>query len=421
MKNILNRKDVKISDKAFLKSICVSALCILMCLVALCSSTYAWFVEETSTGSNTVMPGRFYLDVSVTFTDPEANATNAVNVITLSDGAMRCTLDKNTTYTVVLSLSEGASVKGFCDISIGGENQTTEPLSNDPAIGKSSLSFTVTTGNDGTTAVFTPKWGYPAEPTLTDESSIVLRSDPADDGEYIISVLGDSISTFSGYIPEGNLTYYPVQSINVKNVNDTWWMQLITELDAKLGVNDSWSGSLVGAVSGERLPMASVDRIARLDDNGIPDVIVFFGGTNDIAYANGRPMGSFDPENAPAYADPSATEWESFADGYAEAILRLKYYYPDTEIIAILPTLNKKYYNNATLESYNSISRSICDHYGITYVDLVAEGFTASMLGDATHPNASGMDFITEAVKKILLANNTNTDSADDPAYGDQD
>jgi lysophospholipase L1-like esterase len=131
-------------------------------------------------------------------------------------------------------------------------------------------------------------------------------------------------------------------------------------------------------------------------------VIVFFGGTNDIAYANGRPIGSFDPATAPISADLSATEWESFADGYVEAILRLKYYYPDTQIIAVLPTLNKSHYNATTLEKYNSIVRSICIYYGIEYVDLVAEGFTTAMLGDATHPNADGMDFITAAVKKVI-------------------
>lgn len=97
-----------------------------------------------------------------------------------------------------------------------------------------------------------------------------------------ISILGDSISTFKDYIPTGNATYYPQN--NVQNVSDTWWMQLVTELGAKLGINESWSGSCVSVTSGERLPMASLDRIQNLDNNGTPDVILFFGGTNDIAF-----------------------------------------------------------------------------------------------------------------------------------------
>ena len=223
----------------------------------------------------------------------------------------------------------------------------------------------------------------------------------SDDNRTIISILGDSISTFEGYLPGGNATYYPTSYLN--RVEDTWWMQLITELDAKLGVNESWSGSCVSVTSGERLPMASLERIQNLDNNGTPNVILFFGGTNDIAFfSESTPVGSFDTATAPVQADLTETEWETFADGYVAAILRMRYYYPEARIISILPTVNTKYYNDATLEKYNSVMRAICKHYGVEYVDLVAEGYTTKLLGDATHPNTAGMDFISAAVKEKL-------------------
>lgn len=111
-------------------------------------------------------------------------------------------------------------------------------------------------------------------------------------------------------------------------------------------------------------------------------------------------------------ADLTQTEWKTFADGYVSAILRLQHFYPEAQIISILPTINTKYYNNATLEQYNSVMRAICMHYAVEYVDLVAEGYTTNLLGDATHPNAAGMDFITNAVKKVITNPHTHNYTA---------
>ena len=109
----------------------------------------------------------------------------------------------------------------------------------------------------------------------------------------IISILGDSISTFAGYIPEAdgvNLAHrprYPQENL-LTDVNDTWWMKLINTLGARLGVNDSWAGSTVSNFRdckekdfGPDAAMASLTRIRNLGANGTPDLILFFGGTND--------------------------------------------------------------------------------------------------------------------------------------------
>ena len=66
----------------------------------------------------------------------------------------------------------------------------------------------------------------------------------------LISILGDSISTFEGYIPKAdgvNLPHrprYPQDNL-LTDVNETWWMKSINELDGTLGGNDSWAGSTV--------------------------------------------------------------------------------------------------------------------------------------------------------------------------------
>jgi len=229
----------------------------------------------------------------------------------------------------------------------------------------------------------------------------------------VISIMGDSISTFTGYTPVAdgfNLAHrnrYPQNNLST-DVNETWWMQVLTELDAKLGINDSWAGSRVLNVSdtnsgdlGPDAAMASLTRIQNLGANGTPDVILFYGGTNDIG--GSVTLGTFDPDTAPTEADLTATKWNSLADAYVAAILRMRHYYPKAEIVAMLPTYTSSYYTNDELAEYNAILAAICEHYGVVYTDLRDCGLTVSDLGDGIHPNAKGFDYITDAVLDVLL------------------
>jgi len=40
-----------------------------------------------------------------------------------------------------------------------------------------------------------------------------------------VSILGDSISTYKGYVPEGYSCFYPYPTADLGDVNQTWWMQ----------------------------------------------------------------------------------------------------------------------------------------------------------------------------------------------------
>lgn len=63
--------------------------------------------------------------------------------------------------------------------------------------------------------------------------------------DKVISIMGDSISTYAGWIPTDdghNLAHVPYYPRNIFNdVEKTWWKSLINDLGAKLGVNESWS------------------------------------------------------------------------------------------------------------------------------------------------------------------------------------
>ncbi|MBQ9794955.1 MAG: prolyl oligopeptidase family serine peptidase, partial [Clostridia bacterium] len=228
----------------------------------------------------------------------------------------------------------------------------------------------------------------------------------------VISILSASTSTFEGYTPVAdgfNLDHrdrYPQDNL-LTHVNDTWWMQTIQELNAKLGINDSWAGSQVlntqDTNSGDLGPdaaMASITRIKNLGSNGTPDVILFFGGGNDMG--RGVALGSFDPATAPTEVDLTATKWESFADAYVAAIMRLQYFYPEAKILAMTTYPMPSYVTQAKLDKYGPVVQAICEHYGVEYLSLQDCGVTFEMLPDDIHPNAEGMDYITAAVVEKL-------------------
>ncbi|MBR5289500.1 MAG: DUF4886 domain-containing protein, partial [Erysipelotrichaceae bacterium] len=229
----------------------------------------------------------------------------------------------------------------------------------------------------------------------------------------VISIYGDSISTFAGYIPVADgfnlehLARYPQDNL-LTDVNETWWMQVISSLDSVLGINDSWRGATVSGAkpvttgtTGENASFANLTRVQNLGSNGTPDIILFYGGTNDLAHVD--KIGTFDVSTAPSQVQLTTKKWDNLADGYVHTLLRLKYYYPNAVILAMLPTVTENYYYNTKLMEANAVLKQICDHYDIPYVDLTECGLTVDMLPDGIHPDAEGMDHITDAVLKALM------------------
>ena len=64
-----------------------------------------------------------------------------------------------------------------------------------------------------------------------------------------ISILGDSYSTFEGYLqPDTNSIWYyvsPRQQTDVTSVKQTWWHKFIKENNYRLCVNNSFSGATI--------------------------------------------------------------------------------------------------------------------------------------------------------------------------------
>ena len=106
-------------------------------------------------------------------------------------------------------------------------------------------------------------------------------------------ILGDSYSTFEGYIPSGYAAYYISagrETTDVTRVEETWWYTLMQEEGYELVRNDSWSGSTVGyrSYNGADTSKTScfITRMERLESEGFFSAheigtLFIFGATND--------------------------------------------------------------------------------------------------------------------------------------------
>ena len=113
-----------------------------------------------------------------------------------------------------------------------------------------------------------------------------------------ISILGDSYSTFQGYLqPDTNFVWYwdnpKAENTDVHHVRETWWHQFIKENGYRLCVNNSFSGSTIcysGYKSGKPDFTDYSDRsfVTRHDKLGTPDMFLaeVVSVTVDDAYMN---------------------------------------------------------------------------------------------------------------------------------------
>ena len=150
-------------------------------------------------------------------------------------------------------------------------------------------------------------------------------------------------------------------------------------------------------------------RIDHLGENGTPDVILVYGGTND---AGGNvTIGTFNTENPANYTDAQIASLPvaTFADAYRTMLIRLMKKYPLAEIVVILPTFTTSYYTITNLDLYVEIIKEACDFFGIKYIDARCTGINiynkASYLVDGIHPNVAGMDLLFKKIYKQLIFN----------------
>lgn len=206
-----------------------------------------------------------------------------------------------------------------------------------------------------------------------------------------VLILGDSYSTFEGYIPEGCSAYYGKElhpDNGVSEVSRTWWQRLIDKTGSRLILNSSWSGTTIchtGYDKANYIDRSFVTRLDRLIEEGFfeknsIDTVLVFGATNDN-WA-GAPIGEL------MYTDWTVQDLYSFLPACCYLFDRLREAAPAARVISILNTELKAVVVDGMLEA--------CEHYGVQCLRLC----DIEKVGG--HPTAKGMEQICEQILNAI-------------------
>lgn len=183
MKNFFDCKDEKITDKAFSQSIIISVVSILLCIVMLCSLTYAWFTSETSSSSNTLMSGSFDVKITVSKLEDGVASANAIEAESNNEGKYTYKLLPGT-YEISLALTEDSTVKGHCVVTIGNDTQHTDAIigANTANVENAAMTdpfkFKITVTAE-TTVFLEPRWGVVVNADIDYDEEIKVETVPS--------------------------------------------------------------------------------------------------------------------------------------------------------------------------------------------------------------------------------------------------
>lgn len=190
-------------------------------------------------------------------------------------------------------------------------------------------------------------------------SSCVQPDEPT---EKRFSVLGDSFSSLKGTVdPESNDVWI-YDSVGVTSPEQMWWHKVALKMGWVLEKNNSFSGSLICNLNaGDYYGPYSF--IRRMDNLGDPDVILVFGGTNDVW--NGAEFGDF------VYADWTEEQLCQIRPAMAYLFENLKRLYPRADLYFLLDTdMCPGGIDEVTMQKFIESTHSLTRHYGVNCIDL---------------------------------------------------
>ncbi len=256
-----------------------------------------------------------------------------------------------------------------------------------------------------------------------------------------ISVLGDSISTFDGFSSgeaslitnstiSNNKSYYFEGKTEVSAL-DTWWMQAAQKLNARLLVNNSYSGSRVFNPEYNSQNSGYLKRCINLHDNTgenageKPDIVAVYLGTNDLSYGRST-LGSAEDINYSALIKKTSASYtyakpKTSCEAYAVMLNKIKAAYPDAEIycFAVLPRFKTTADFSKAIIEFNSSIKDISAYFGAFFVDIYNESGISSdevissryFHDGRIHPSKKGMDAITNTFISTLYKNSKYVNS----------
>ncbi len=228
------------------------------------------------------------------------------------------------------------------------------------------------------------------------------------------SVLGDSISTFDGYLPDGYPSFYSRLNRDQTGVfapEETWWHRVISHFGGQLLVNNSWSGSYVC-----KAPRCEVEsygcsdaRTGGLDADGVmPDQILIYMGTND--------RGACFPLVSEDKSDLSVIE-----NAYGVMLDKIKKNYPRAEIwcctFPITSCSRNPYFwfpdkqMGVPMTAYGELIHRVAEARGCHVIELRSKKHCDTI--DGLHPNYDGMKTIADHVIAAMEADRNGYEKVD--------
>ena len=203
-----------------------------------------------------------------------------------------------------------------------------------------------------------------------------------------VTIFGDSYSTFEGWLtPADNESwYFSADSPHRQKGNDvvlveqTWWWQVIDQMDWKLEMNNSYSGATVGYAGYNYDNYKPRSFNTRVENLGNPDIILSCCITNDSW--TGELVGDY------KWANWTDNDLWFFRPAMARLCSVIKQNYPMARIYFILNTELKP--------EHAESMRVICRHYGLPLIEL------HDIDKQWGHPSQAGMKAIAQQVMDFV-------------------
>ena len=246
-----------------------------------------------------------------------------------------------------------------------------------------------------------------------------------------VSILSHSASTYAGVSNDtsanstiGNNDVYYTQGRHGVYREDTWWQQAMDALGMELLVNNSWSGSCIFQPRKGAASVGYGDRAVNLHNDHTgeePEIIWVYLGCNDFAYyqdsfgkaadVNYADLIQENTDGSVSYAAPTTA-----CEAYAIMLHKIRTRYPQAKIYCMTSTARRD--PDYSGDSYPDVGQptafvaqlhQIAQHYGCPIIDLEqvipkdAAVFDTLMGDKRAHPNALGMDRITNALLSVML------------------
>lgn len=230
-----------------------------------------------------------------------------------------------------------------------------------------------------------------------------------------LSVIGDSISTFTGFTtPGAPAAYYPNNTAGLRVLGQMYWQSLAERNGMTIDVIDAYGGSTVGTKWDDNVnytPFTDESRLSRL---GNPDFIIVQGGINDFG---GNPLGEYP-------ADSNYNNMYEFRTSYAYLLNQLRIRYRAAKIVC-LSMITPKTYNNTQypekqtevkqslsadktphyLYEFNAAIKELCARYGCIFCDIydIANYYTNTTSALGPHPSAASHLYIANRIESALM------------------